>query len=94
MKTKITITATHFAAATPHPNTSPIALALREMGYLDATVTHHFAYFGDDVYELPEVASQNEIRFDFLAKRGAIQGETVEEITPYEFELNLATKNQ
>lgn len=84
---KITVTATHIAAATPHSNSSPIALALRELGYLDATVTHRYAYFGEDVYELPEVASANEIRFDFLAKRGAIQGETVETVEPYEFEL-------
>lgn len=84
---KVLITATHIATATPHPNSSPIALALREMGYLDATVTHRFACFGDDVYQLPEVASANEIRFDFLAKRGAIQGETVETVEPYEFEL-------
>ena len=38
-------------------------------------------------YRLPAIASNNEIRFDFLAKQGKIQGETLQELEAYEFEL-------
>lgn len=41
---KVSVTASHIASAKPTPSESPIALALREMGYLDATVTHRYAY--------------------------------------------------
>ena len=36
---------------------------------------------------LPESAIASEIKFDFLAKGGALQGEIVEEIKPYTFEM-------
>ena len=90
MKTiKITVTKAHIAAAKPLPNLSPIALALHGLGYADATVTHRYAYFNDSVYPLPEVAIAAEIRFDFLAKNGTIQGEIVAELEEYSFELEV-----
>jgi hypothetical protein len=84
---KVTVTAAHIAAAKPMPNSSPIALALREMGCQDATVTHRYAYFNQAAYQLPQVAIDNENRFDFLAKQGKIQGESIQDLDAYEFEL-------
>ncbi len=84
---QIKVTIEHIRAAKPTLSSSPIALALREMGYSDATVTHRHAYIEQNVYVLPDIASDNEIRFDFLAKQGKIQGETLEELEAYEFEL-------
>jgi hypothetical protein len=84
---KVTVTLDHIAAAKPMPNSSPIALALHEMGYENATVTHRYAYLNQDVYQLPDIATENEIRFDYLAKQGKIQGETFGELEAYEFEL-------
>jgi hypothetical protein len=43
---KISVTATHIANASPFPNSSPIALALRDMGYEKASVTFYQASFG------------------------------------------------
>lgn len=83
----IKVTLEHIRAAKPMPNSSPIALALREMGYANASVTHRYAYFNQDVYQLPAIATENEIRFDFLAKQGKIQGETFGDLKAYEFEL-------
>lgn len=83
----VSVTADHIAAATPHPNTSPVALALREMGYTDATVGRYYAAFNGAVYVLPKVAVEAEIQFDFVAKGGALQGESIPQIKPYEFEL-------
>lgn len=83
----IKVTLEHIRAAKPTLSSSPIALALREMGYSDAIVTHHYAYIEQNVYVLPDIASDNEIRFDFLAKQGKIQGETLEELKAYEFKL-------
>lgn len=84
---RIKVALEHIRAAKPTPSSSPIALALREMGYSDATVTHRHAYMNQKAYRLPAIASDNEIRFDFLAKQGKVQGETLEELEAYEFEL-------
>jgi hypothetical protein len=84
----ISITSAHITAAEPFPNKSPIALALREMGFVDASVTHHYAYFGDKAYPLPLVAIASEKAFDFAAKGGVLQGE-ITEILPYGFELDV-----
>ena len=84
---QVSVTAAHIANAEPYPSKSPIALALRELGYLNATVTHHLAYIDSKVYALPEAAIALERCFDFLAKGGALQGKIVEEIKPYTFEI-------
>lgn len=84
---KLSVTIEHIRAAKPYPYSSPVALALREMGYENASVTHRYAYFNQDVYQLPAIATENEIRFDFLAKQGKIQGETFGDLEAYEFEL-------
>lgn len=84
---EISVTAAHIASAEPYPSKSPIALALREMGYANATVTHHFAYIDSKVYSLPESAIASEKCFDFLAKGGALQGEVSANIFPYTFEM-------
>ena len=89
MKITITVKPTHIAAAKPLPSYSPVALALQGMGYLDATLTHRYAYFSGDVYALPDIAVNNEIKFDFLAKQGAIQGKNLEQIEEYCFELEV-----
>ena len=83
----IKVTSQHIANAKPLPSYSPVALALQELGYSDASATHRYAYFYDKCYPLPEIAVQNEIRFDFLAKSGTVQGEVLEQILEYEFEL-------
>jgi hypothetical protein len=72
---------------------SPIALALREMGYADATCTHRFAYFDNKAYPLPEAAITNEIKFDFIAKSGKLQGEVCDQITGFDFELTIPQAN-
>jgi hypothetical protein len=85
---KVSVTAAHIAAA-KYPSKSPLALALREMGYTDTHthVTHHFAYIGNKVYALPESAIASERCFDYLAKGGSSQGEIAENIFAYECEL-------
>jgi hypothetical protein len=83
---KVSVTAAHIAAA-KYPSKSPLALALREMGYTDAHVTHHFAYISNKVYVLPESAIASERCFDFLTKGGSSQGEIAENIFAYESEL-------
>jgi hypothetical protein len=83
---KVTVTAAHISAA-KYPRNSPIALALREMGYADAHVTHLHAYIANKVYALPQEATVSERQFDYLAKGGSSQGEISEEIKPYEFEM-------
>lgn len=87
MSLKITVTAEHIQNAKPLPNSSPIALALRELGHEDATVGRSYACFGRRVYSLPEIAIANEIHFDFVAKQGKIQGEAMSALEGYEFEL-------
>jgi hypothetical protein len=87
MSIKVSVQAVHIANAKPYPNLSPTALALRDMGYADATVTHHYAYFNNEAYPLPIVAINSELQFDFLAKNGSLQGETIADVKPFEFEL-------
>jgi hypothetical protein len=88
---QVSITAAHIADAKPYPNSSPIALALRDSGYLDACATKQYAYCGDKVYQLPEIAIASESCFDYLANGGSSQGEIIEEIKPYECELEELT---
>jgi hypothetical protein len=83
---KVAITAAHIAAA-KYPSNSPLALALREIGYADAHVTQRYAYIGNKVYALPENAIASERCFDYLAKGGSTQGEIAENIFAYECEL-------
>ena len=83
---KVSVTAAHIAAA-KYPSKSPLALALREMGYTDTHVAQHFAYIGNKVYALPESEIASERCFDYLAKGGSSQGEIAENIFAYECEL-------
>jgi hypothetical protein len=83
----VQVTSQHIASANPLPSYSPVALALQELGYANASATHRYAYFDDKCYPLPEIAVQNEIKFDFLAKSGKVQGEVLEQILAFEFEL-------
>lgn len=83
----IKVSTAHIAAAKPYSNQSPIALALQQLGYSDATCNHRFAYFDGKVCELPEVAIANEVKFDFIAKSGRLQGEVLEQIEEYSFNL-------
>ena len=87
MSIQVSVTAAHIASAEPYPSKSPIALALREMGYADATVGRSYACMNTKVYALPEAAIASERCFDFLAKGGALQGEVSENIFPYTFEM-------
>ena len=84
---QINVTTAHIHAAKPYPYSSPIALALREMGYTEVSVNHRFASVDGTAYRLPEIASQNEIYFDFCFNQGEIQGELLRELKPYQFEL-------
>jgi len=90
---KIKVTTTHIAAARPYSHQSPIALALQELGYASATCNHRFAYINGKAYVLPEVAIVNEIRFDFIAKSGKLQGKVLEQITPFDFDLPIPQAN-
>ena len=90
---KVTVTAAHIAAAKPYSNQSPIALALQEMGYANAACNHRYAYVDGKACPLPEVAALNEIRFDFIAKSGQLQGEVLEQIKEYDFELSIPLSN-
>jgi hypothetical protein len=83
---KVSVTAAHIANAM-YPRNSPIALALREIYSENVHVTQRFAYIGNKVYALPESAIASEIKFDFLAKGGVLQGEANENILPYTFEM-------
>jgi hypothetical protein len=86
---KITVNKDHITAARPYSNQSPIALALQSMGYANALCNHRFAYINGKQYDLPEVAIANEIRFDFIAKSGQLQGEVLEQIEEYSFDIDL-----
>jgi hypothetical protein len=90
---KIEVTVAHIAAAKPYSHQSPIALALQELGYTNATCNHRFVYINGKPYELPEAAIANEIRFDFIAKSGKLQGEVCDQITPFDFELPTPLAN-
>lgn len=83
----VAVTLDHIATAKPYSNQSPIALALQELGYTNAMCNHRFAYINGKPYELPEVAIANEIKFDFIAKSGKLQGEVLEQIEAYEFSI-------
>jgi hypothetical protein len=89
----VTVTDTHIAATKPYSNQSPIALALQELGYSNATCNHRFAYINGKPYELPEVAITNEIKFDFIAKSGKLQGEVCDQITAFDFDLPIPQVN-
>jgi hypothetical protein len=89
MKTKITVTNGNIASARPYSNQSPIALALQQLGYAGAHCNHRFVYVDEKTYELPEIAIANEIKFDFIAKSGQVQGEHLEQIAAFDFELDL-----
>ena len=89
----VSVTAAHIANAEPYPHKSPIALALRDLGFADASATKQYAYFGNKVYVLPEAAIASEDRFYFFAKGGSLQGEIIEEIKPYKFELVELNQN-
>jgi hypothetical protein len=84
---KVTVTAAHIAAAKPYPNSSPIALALRDLGYQRISVSLYQASIDGKIYTLPEGAIASERCFDYLAKGGSSQGEIVENIFAYECEL-------
>lgn len=83
----VSVTDSHIENAKPYPSKSPTALAPRELGYTDATVTHRYAYIEAKVYALPESAIALERGFDYLAKGGTSQGEIAENICPSVFEL-------
>ncbi len=89
----ITVTTSHIAAARPYSHQSPIALALQGLGYENATCNHRFVYIDSKPYELPEVAISKEIKFDFIAKSGKLQGEICDQITPFDFELSIPPAN-
>lgn len=89
---KVSVTESHIRAA-KYPSNSPVALALREMGFTNVSVSHLHAYINTKVYALPEVATKSERAFDYLAKGGSSQGEIAENIKPYEFELEELKQN-
>jgi hypothetical protein len=84
---KVTVTAAHIADAKPYPNSSPIALALRDLGFGDACVTKSYAYCGDKVYTIPEQAIALERCFNHLVGIGATKEKIAENINPSTFEL-------
>jgi hypothetical protein len=80
---KITVTLNHIRAAKPFPYFSPVALALKESGIIDPSVTVNFIYIGADVYHLPAIAVENEDEFYRLVK----SGKSIQDLKGYEFEL-------
>ena len=89
MRTKIAVTNENIASARPYSNQSPIALALQQLGYADSHCNHRYVYANGKPHELPETAIANEIKFDFIAKSGQLQGEHLEQIAGFDFELYL-----
>jgi hypothetical protein len=83
---KVVVTAAHIAAA-KYPSNSPLALALRDLGYQRVSVSLYQASIDGKVYALPESAIASERCFDFLTKGGSSQGEITENIFAYECEL-------
>lgn len=79
----IKVTLEHIRAAKPYPYSSPVALALKESGIVDPSVTVNFIYIGADVYNLPPIAVENEDEFYRLVK----SGKSIKDLKPYEFEL-------
>ena len=86
---KITVTNENIAAARPYSNQSPIALALQQLGYAGAHCNHRFVYVDGKPYELPKTAISNEVKFDFIAKSGQLQGEVLEQIVAFDFDFDL-----
>jgi hypothetical protein len=84
---KVTVTAAHIDAAKPYPNSSPIALALRDLGYEDACVTKSYAFCNHKAYQLPEQAIALERCFNYLVGIGASKEKIAENIHPSTFEL-------
>jgi hypothetical protein len=64
---RISVKEQHISSAKPYPSLSPVALAIREMGFEDVNVTHYKASFDGKVYELPESAKTAERTFDFFS---------------------------
>jgi hypothetical protein len=90
---KISITAEHIAIAKPYPRSSPVALAIIELGFEDVYIGRQHAYIDHRYFQLPAIAVSNETQFDnvfnynqaILGDR--IKGTVQEQIEPYEFEL-------
>jgi hypothetical protein len=87
----LSVTIDHIKNAKPTPEQSPIALALREMGFRDVVVLENFVYTsGDRVYRLPENAIASQKAFNFLAKKKAFNffaKKIAKNIHPYKCEL-------
>lgn len=84
---KVSVTKEHIAAAKPYPNSSPIALALKDMGYLDACVTKSYAFCNNKAYQLPEQAIALERCFNFLVAIRASKEKIAKDIHASTFEL-------
>jgi hypothetical protein len=80
---RVSVTSEHIAIASTFPYTSPVALAIGE----GAIANHVAVYVKGDRYELPAIARQNEIAFDYYRNCKGDQGKHLEAIAPYEFEL-------
>lgn len=80
---KVLVTIDHIRTAKPYPYSSPVALALKNTGIIDPSVTVNFIYLGADVYNLPPIAVENEDEFYRLVK----SGKSIEGLKAYEFEL-------
>jgi hypothetical protein len=80
---KVTVTLDHIRAAKPMPYSSPVALALKESGIIDPSVTVNFIYIGADVFDLPPIAKEHENEFYDLVK----SGESIQDLKGYDFEL-------
>ena len=84
---KVSVTAAHIAAAKPYPNSSPIALALRDLGYQRVSVSLYQASIDGKIYTLPEQAIALERCFNYLVGIGATKEKIAENIHPSTFEL-------
>jgi hypothetical protein len=80
---RVSVTSEHIAIASTFPYTSPVALAIGE----GAIANHVAVYVKGDRYELPAIARQNEIAFDYYRNCKGDQGKYLEAIKSYEFEL-------
>jgi hypothetical protein len=80
---QVSVTAKHIAAASTFPYTSPVALAIGG----GAIANHCAVYVNGERFELPAIAKQKEIEFDYFKNRDKEQGKHLEAIKPYEFEL-------
>jgi hypothetical protein len=64
---QITVTNDHINRAKPLPCSSPVALALKDMG-IEAIATHRYVYHEGNAYQLPQIATTNEIAFDMAVR--------------------------